>query len=49
MATPVSSAQPAWGRSEAKAMKIGLVGYPGSGKSTVFGALTGSAVDTGDA
>ncbi|MGH0031111.1 MAG: redox-regulated ATPase YchF [Myxococcota bacterium] len=28
-------------------MKIGLVGYPGSGKSTVFGALTGMAVDTG--
>ena len=28
-------------------MKIGLVGYPGSGKSTVFGALTGRAVDTG--
>lgn len=28
-------------------MKIGLVGYPGSGKSTVFGALTGIAVDTG--
>ena len=26
-------------------MKIGLVGYPGSGKSTVFGALTGLAVD----
>jgi GTP-binding protein YchF len=28
-------------------MKIGLVGYPGSGKSTVFGALTGMAVETG--
>jgi GTP-binding protein YchF len=28
-------------------MKIGLVGFPGSGKSTVFGALTGMAVDTG--
>jgi GTP-binding protein YchF len=28
-------------------MKIGLVGYPGSGKSTVFGALTGRAVDVG--
>jgi GTP-binding protein YchF len=28
-------------------MKIGLVGYPGSGKSTVFGALTGQAVATG--
>jgi hypothetical protein len=28
-------------------MKIGLVGMPGSGKSTVFGALTGIAVDTG--
>ncbi len=28
-------------------MKIGLVGMPGSGKSTVFGALTGMAVDTG--
>ena len=26
-------------------MKIGLVGYPGAGKSTVFGALTGFAVD----
>jgi GTP-binding protein YchF len=26
-------------------MKIGLVGYPGSGKSTVFGALTGLPVD----
>jgi GTP-binding protein YchF len=26
-------------------MKIGLVGYPGSGKSTVFGALTGLAVE----
>ncbi len=28
-------------------MKIGLVGHPGGGKSTVFGALTGLAVDTG--
>jgi GTP-binding protein YchF len=28
-------------------MKIGLVGLPGSGKSSVFGALTGIAVDTG--
>jgi GTP-binding protein YchF len=28
-------------------VKIGLVGYPGSGKSTVFGALTGLAVETG--
>ncbi len=28
-------------------MKIGLVGFPGSGKSTVFGALTGMAVETG--
>jgi len=28
-------------------MKIGLVGFPGSGKSTVFGALTGQPVDTG--
>jgi GTP-binding protein YchF len=28
-------------------MKIGLVGFPGSGKSTVFGALTGRAVETG--
>ncbi|MFP8876751.1 MAG: DUF933 domain-containing protein [Myxococcota bacterium] len=28
-------------------MKIGLVGHPGSGKSTVFGALTGLAVETG--
>jgi hypothetical protein len=27
-------------------MKIGLVGLPGSGKSSVFGALTGIAVDT---
>ena len=26
-------------------MKIGLVGYPGAGKSTVFGALTGLPVD----
>ena len=28
-------------------MKIGLVGFPGSGKSTVFGALTGMEVETG--
>ena len=28
-------------------MKIGLVGYPGSGKSAVFGALTGLTVETG--
>jgi len=28
-------------------MKIGLVGHPGSGKSTVFGALTGLRVETG--
>jgi GTP-binding protein YchF len=28
-------------------VKIGLVGLPGSGKSTVFGALTGMAVETG--
>jgi GTP-binding protein YchF len=28
-------------------MKIGLVGFPGSGKSTVFGALTGLHVETG--
>jgi hypothetical protein len=28
-------------------MKIGLVGLPGCGKSTVFGALTGIAVETG--
>ena len=28
-------------------MKIGLVGHPGGGKSTVFGALTGLAVETG--
>lgn len=28
-------------------MKIGLVGMPGSGKSTVFGALTGLEVETG--
>ena len=28
-------------------MKIGLVGLPGSGKTTVFGALTGLAVETG--
>ena len=27
-------------------MKIGLVGLPGCGKSTVFGALTGMAVET---
>jgi hypothetical protein len=30
-------------------MKIGLVGYPGSGKSTVFGALTGLEVGPGGA
>ena len=29
------------------AMKIGLVGYPGSGKSSVFSALTGQTVETG--
>src|SRR5690606_32156355 len=29
------------------AMKIGLVGFPGAGKSTVFNALTGMAVETG--
>jgi GTP-binding protein YchF len=28
-------------------VKIGLVGYPGSGKSAVFGALTGISVETG--
>ncbi len=28
-------------------MKIGLVGFPGCGKSTVFGALTGQSVETG--
>ena len=28
-------------------MKIGLVGFPGCGKSTVFNALTGQSVDTG--
>ena len=28
-------------------MKIGLVGLPGVGKSTVFGALTGLPVETG--
>ena len=28
-------------------MKIGLVGFPGSGKTTVFGALTGLEVETG--
>jgi ribosome-binding ATPase YchF (GTP1/OBG family) len=28
-------------------MKIGLVGFPGSGKSTVFNALTGQSVETG--
>ena len=27
-------------------MKIGLVGFPGSGKTTVFNALTGLAADT---
>ena len=30
-----------------RAVKIGLVGYPGTGKSTVFGALTGLDVETG--
>jgi GTP-binding protein YchF len=28
-------------------MKIGLIGYPGSGKTTVFSALTGLEVETG--
>jgi GTP-binding protein YchF len=28
-------------------MRIGLVGYPGSGKTAVFGALTGLEVETG--
>lgn len=28
-------------------MKIGLVGFPGAGKSTVFNALTGLSVETG--
>jgi ribosome-binding ATPase YchF (GTP1/OBG family) len=28
-------------------MKIGLVGFPGCGKSTVFNALTGLAAETG--
>src|SRR5262245_4841543 len=28
-------------------MKIGLVGFPGSGKSTVFNALTGLSAETG--
>ena len=28
-------------------MKIGLVGFPGSGKTTVFNALTGLAAGTG--
>lgn len=28
-------------------MKIGLVGFPGCGKSTVFNALTGLAIETG--
>ncbi|HUH01728.1 MAG TPA: GTPase, partial [Kofleriaceae bacterium] len=28
-------------------MKIGLVGFPGSGKSTVFNALTGLSIETG--
>ena len=28
-------------------MKIGLIGLPGSGKTTVFNALTGSTADTG--
>src|SRR5205807_10173254 len=31
----------------AHAMKIGLVGFPGSGKTTVFNALTGLSADTG--
>jgi GTP-binding protein YchF len=30
-----------------RTMKIGLVGFPGSGRSTVFGALTGLSVETG--
>ncbi len=30
-------------------MKIGLVGFPGSGKTTVFNALTGLAAETGPA
>ncbi len=29
------------------AMKIGLVGFPGSGKTTVFNALTGLSAETG--
>src|SRR5689334_10647420 len=28
-------------------MKIGLVGFPGSGKTTVFNALTGQTAETG--
>src|SRR5881398_566879 len=28
-------------------MKIGLVGFPGSGKTTVFNALTGQSAETG--
>jgi len=28
-------------------MKVGLVGYPGAGKTTVFGALTGQAITPG--
>ena len=28
-------------------MKIGLVGFPGTGKSTVFNALTGLTAETG--
>jgi GTP-binding protein YchF len=28
-------------------MKLGLVGFPGSGKSTVFNALTGLSIETG--
>ena len=28
-------------------MKIGLVGFPGSGKTTVFNALTGLSAETG--
>ena len=28
-------------------MKVGLVGFPGSGKTTVFNALTGQRAETG--
>ena len=28
-------------------MKVGLVGFPGSGKTTVFNALTGLSAETG--